>query len=146
MTRVGVLIAGAIGAMGAMVATGTAEAKGARTRARLEPAEVASAGDGLGASEPAVTAPAAPAVREAVLQRVAAAADGIVSVATAERLAEVSRVALRSALSTLALSRRRAELGVATRLDLLRGEQDLSEARAQVVAADEGLVRAREAF
>lgn len=76
----------------------------------------------------------------------AAVADTIVSVVTAERLAEVSRVSLRSALSTLDLNRRRAQLGAASAVDVLRAEQEVSLSRAQVVAADEGVRKAREAL
>jgi outer membrane protein TolC len=73
-------------------------------------------------------------------------ANSIVSVVTAERLAEVSRVSLRSALSTLDLNKRRAALGASSMLDVLRVEQEVQLARAQVVAADESLMRAREAL
>lgn len=75
---------------------------------------------------------------------VARVANTIVTVVTAERLAEVSRVSLRSALSTLDLNRRRAELGASSMVDVLRAEQEVSASRAQVVSADEGLFRARE--
>lgn len=77
---------------------------------------------------------------------VAVAANAIVTVVTAERLAEVSRVSLRSALSTLDLNRRRAELGASSMVDVLRAEQEVSLSRAQVVSADESLLRAREAL
>jgi outer membrane protein TolC len=79
-------------------------------------------------------------------QVVASVADAIVTVVTSERLAEVSRVSLRSALSTVDLNKRRAALGASSTLDVLRAEQEVQLARAQVVAADEGLVRAREAL
>lgn len=71
-------------------------------------------------------------------------ANSIVSVITAERLAEVSRVSLQSALSTLDLNRRRAELGASSAVDVLRAEQEVSISRSQVVNADENLRRARE--
>ncbi|HEY3234129.1 MAG TPA: TolC family protein, partial [Polyangiaceae bacterium] len=51
-------------------------------------------------------------------------AEAIVSVITAERLAEVSRVSLASALSTLDLNRRRERLGAANAIDVLRTEQE----------------------
>lgn len=77
---------------------------------------------------------------------VAVAADSIVTVVTTERLAEVSRVSLRSALSTLDLTSRRANLGASSAVDVLRAEQEAALTRAQVVAADEDARRAREAL
>ncbi len=79
-------------------------------------------------------------------QEIATVANAIVTVVTAERLAEVSRVSLRTALSTLELNKRRAALGAASAVDVLRTEQEVSASRAQVVAADESLARAREAL
>jgi outer membrane protein TolC len=73
-------------------------------------------------------------------------AESIVSAITAERLAEISRVSLRSALSTLELNRRRAQLGAASAVDVLRAEQEVAFARAQVVAANDGVRRSREAL
>jgi multidrug efflux system outer membrane protein len=77
-------------------------------------------------------------------REVALVANSIVTVVTAERLAEVSRVSLQSALSTLDLNRRRAELGASSAIDVLRAEQEASISRGQVVSADEALLRARE--
>lgn len=71
-------------------------------------------------------------------------ADSIVAVVTAERLAEVSRISLESALSTLDLSKRRAALGAASTIDVLRIEQEVSLSRSQVVSANDGVLRARE--
>jgi len=71
-------------------------------------------------------------------------ASAIIEVVTAERAAEVSRVSLRSALSNLELNRRRAALGSASAVDVLRTEQEVSRSRAQVIAADETILRARE--
>jgi outer membrane protein TolC len=71
-------------------------------------------------------------------------ADSIVAVVTAERLAEVSRISLESALSTLDLSKRRAALGAASTIDVLRIEQEVSLSRSQVVTANDGVLRARE--
>ena len=85
-------------------------------------------------------------VKEAERRVVAGLADAIVSTVTAERLAEVNRVLLGSALSTLDLNKRRAALGASSALDVLRAEQDVEAARAGVVAADEQLLRAREAL
>lgn len=71
-------------------------------------------------------------------------AEAIVSVITAERLAEVSRVSLRSNLSLLDLTQRRTRLGAASALDVLRAEQEVASSRSNVVQADETLRRARE--
>ncbi len=76
----------------------------------------------------------------------AAVADTIVTVVTAERVAEMSRIALRSALSTLSLTRTRARLGAASAVDVLRAEQEVSLSRAQIVSADEAVRRSREAL
>jgi outer membrane protein TolC len=85
-------------------------------------------------------------VKETERQVVAGVADAIVTAVTAERLAEVSRVSLASVLSTLDLNKRRAALGASSQLDVLRVEQEVQLARAQVVSADEGLLQAREAL
>lgn len=75
---------------------------------------------------------------------IALVADAVVTTVTAERLAEVSRVSLESALSTLDLSKRRAALGAASTIDVLRIEQEVSLSRSQVVSANDGVLRARE--
>lgn len=75
-----------------------------------------------------------------------AVADTLVSVVTAERVAEMSRIALRSALSTLALTRTRAQLGAASAVDVLRAEQEVALSRAQIVSGDEAVRRSREAL
>jgi outer membrane protein TolC len=75
---------------------------------------------------------------------VAAVADAIVLTVTAERLAEVTRISLESALSSLDLYKRRAALGAASAIDVLRIEQEVSLSRSQVVAADDAVLRARE--
>jgi outer membrane protein TolC len=77
---------------------------------------------------------------------IAGLADTIVTVITAERLAEVSRVSLRSNLSALDLTQRRARLGAASAVDVLRAEQEVVSNRADVVQADESLRRSREAL
>lgn len=77
-------------------------------------------------------------------QQIGLVASALLGVVTSERLAEVSRVALASALSTVSLTRRRAALGAANAVDVLRVEQEVSDSRAQVVAARENLMRARE--
>lgn len=79
-------------------------------------------------------------------QVLANVAETVVMVVTAERLAEVSRVTLRSALSTLDLTRRRARLGASSAVDVLRAQQEVALNRAQVVSANESLRRAREAL
>jgi multidrug efflux system outer membrane protein len=73
-------------------------------------------------------------------------ADTIVTVITAERLAEVSRVSLRSNLSTFDLTQRRTRLGAASAVDVLRTEQEVASSRSDVVQADESVRRAREAL
>lgn len=75
---------------------------------------------------------------------IAAAAAAIVEVITAERLAEVSRVSLRTALVTSALYTRRQEAGAASAIDVLRAEQEAELARAQVIQADDTVLAARE--
>ncbi len=85
-------------------------------------------------------------MREVERQVIGALAESIVAVITAERLAEVTRVNLRFALSTLDLNERRARLGSASSVDVLRAQQEASRSRAQVVEADEAVQRAREAL
>ena len=76
----------------------------------------------------------------------AAVADSVVSVVTAERVSEISRVGLRSSLERLELTRRRERLGTGTRLDVVRAEQDVALARATLVNGDEALRRTRESL
>jgi len=71
-------------------------------------------------------------------------ADAIVNVVTAERVAEISRVSLQSSLSTLELNKRRAALGAASTVDVLRAQQEVAATRGQVVQTNEGVRRARE--
>ncbi|MET0404563.1 MAG: TolC family protein [Cystobacter sp.] len=75
-----------------------------------------------------------------------ALAQTLAQVAASERVAEVSRVNLRSSLERLALARRRFELGAGTRLDVIRLEQDAEAARSQVVSGDESLRQARDSL
>jgi outer membrane protein TolC len=84
--------------------------------------------------------------REVERQVIGALAESIVAVVTAERLAEVTRVNLRFALSTLDLNERRARLGSASAVDVLRAQQEVSLSRAQVIEADEVVHRSREAL
>jgi len=84
--------------------------------------------------------------KEAERQVVASVADTIVSAVTAERLADVTRSSLQGALSTLDLTQRRSALGASSSLDVLRAEQEVQLARANVVTASETLLRQREAL
>lgn len=84
--------------------------------------------------------------KEVERQVIRGLAEAIVAVITAERMAEVSRVNLRFALSTLELNRRRERLGAGQALDVLRAEQEVLRSRAQVVGADEAVWRSREAL
>lgn len=79
-------------------------------------------------------------------QVAAGAAAQIVAVVTGERLAEINRVGLRSALQTLELTRRRARLGMGTQLDVLNAEQDVELARSTLITGDETLRQARESL
>ncbi|PTL81867.1 TolC family protein [Vitiosangium sp. GDMCC 1.1324] len=79
-------------------------------------------------------------------QLTAALARALARVASAERLAEVNRVNLRSALERLALTQRRLELGAGTQLDVIRLQQDSETARAAVVSGDETLRQARDSL
>jgi outer membrane protein TolC len=81
--------------------------------------------------------------RRLALAQVAAA---IVSVYTAERVAEINRVGLQSALQRLDLAQRKARLGDGTRLDVLRAQQDVSLAKGTLIGGDEALLKAREAL
>lgn len=83
---------------------------------------------------------------DAERQVLGAVAETLVDLVTAERLAEISAEGLRSALATLSLTERRTALGASSRLDVLRAQQNTSLARAQVIAAREAVLRAREAL
>lgn len=76
----------------------------------------------------------------------AAVADSIVSVVTAERLSEIRRLNLAGSLRILNLTRRRAELGAGNALDVLRSEQEVAANRRGVIEANESLRQAREAL
>jgi outer membrane protein TolC len=73
-------------------------------------------------------------------------ASEIVAVVTAERVAEINRVALRVALEQFALVRERQGLGGATLLDVVRAEQNAEDARTALIEGDETLREAREAL
>ncbi|MEZ4296136.1 MAG: TolC family protein [Polyangiaceae bacterium] len=100
---------------------------------------------GIGTAERTVEATKLRA-EDARRQAIAVAANAIVSVVTAERLAEINRVALRTSLQRLELTRRRKRLGSGTDLDIVRAEQDAAAARGQLVSGDETLRKAREAL
>ncbi|MBU8896661.1 TolC family protein [Corallococcus sp. H22C18031201] len=73
-------------------------------------------------------------------------AQALVTASSAERLAEVNRVNLRTALERQALAQRRFDLGAGTRLDVVRVAQDTEIARTAVVTGDEDLRKARESL
>lgn len=73
-------------------------------------------------------------------------ANAMVSVVTAERVAELNRVGLENALDRWDYASRRATGGAATGLDTVRAQQDVEAARATLVQGDETLRQAREAL
>ena len=73
-------------------------------------------------------------------------ANGMVAVVTQERIAELNRVGLKNALERLELTQRRADLGAATGLDVVRAKQDAETARTSIVTGDESLRQSREAL
>jgi outer membrane protein TolC len=73
-------------------------------------------------------------------------AQSIVNVVTAERVAELNRSGLRSALERLELTKQKQALGAASGLDVVRAQQDVAAARATLVAGDETLRQSREAL
>lgn len=75
---------------------------------------------------------------------VAAVADAIVTVVTAERAAEVNRVGVKASLDRLKLQKKRRELGAGSDLDIIRFRQDVVAARGTVIQGDESLRQARE--
>lgn len=80
--------------------------------------------------------------REVLIQ----VANAVVNVVTAERIAEINRVGLRSSLERLELTRRLHELGSGTLLDVVRADQDAALARSTLISGDETLRQAREAL
>ncbi|CAN5392627.1 efflux transporter outer membrane subunit [soil metagenome] len=78
-----------------------------------------------------------------LLQNVAAS---VVAVVTAERVAELNRNGLRSALERLDLAQRRRALEAGTSLDMIRAQQDVEAARATLVTGDESLRQSRESL
>lgn len=73
-------------------------------------------------------------------------ATATVGVVAAERVAELNRLGLRTALERRELTARKRALGVGTSLDLLRADQDVSSSRAAIVSGDETLRKSREAL
>ena len=73
-------------------------------------------------------------------------ANALVGAVTAERIAELNRVAFRNALERLDLAQRKKRLGASTGLDVVRAQQDVETTRATLVTGDEALRQAREAL
>ncbi len=73
-------------------------------------------------------------------------AQSLLAVVTAERVAELNRVALADALDRLALAERSNRAGANTDIDLGRLRQDSEISKAAVVMGDEALRQAREAL
>jgi multidrug efflux system outer membrane protein len=73
-------------------------------------------------------------------------ANDLIAVITAERVAELNRVGTHNALERLDLARRKSNLGAASRLDVIRAQQDVETARATLVTGDESVREAREAL
>lgn len=73
-------------------------------------------------------------------------AQALMSVVTAERLAELSRAGLADSIERLTLAERANRVGASTELDLGRLRQDAEQARAAVVTADETLRQSRESL
>jgi outer membrane protein TolC len=83
-------------------------------------------------------------LEEAERQVLGGLAESIAGVVTAERLAEVTRESLNSALLALELSERRSRLGAISKVDVLRAAQEVAASRGQVIEGDETLRQARE--
>jgi len=83
---------------------------------------------------------------EAERRVIAGLAEAVVGVVTAERLAEVTRLNLSYALSTLELNEKRESFGATNSIDVLRAEQEVARSRATIIASDETLRRARESL
>jgi outer membrane protein TolC len=71
-------------------------------------------------------------------------ANAMVSVVSAERVAELNRTGLRTALERLDIASRRQAGGAATGLDVVRAQQDVEAARATLVTGDEQVRQSRE--
>jgi outer membrane protein TolC len=73
-----------------------------------------------------------------------AAANAILGVVTAERVAEVNRASLRQALERLDLTERRERTGSVTGLDVIRAEEDVESVRTTLISGDESVRKSRE--
>jgi outer membrane protein TolC len=74
------------------------------------------------------------------------AANAMVGVVAAERVAELNRAGLLNALQRLELTTRKVSYGGATGIDIVRARQDVEVARDTLVAGDEALRQARESL
>jgi len=74
------------------------------------------------------------------------AANTVMALVTAERIAELNRVALYSSLERLELAKAKFRNGASTGLDVERAEQDVVSVRSAVVSGDESVRQAREAL
>jgi len=70
----------------------------------------------------------------------------IVTAYTAERLSEINRVSLKTAHMRLELTKRRARLGTANRLDIVRMEQEVNTATSSLIQSNETVRRSRESL
>ncbi len=70
--------------------------------------------------------------------------DAMLATLAAERVAELNRVGLRSALERVALTKTRLQYGQGTPLDVDRADQDAAAARAPIISGDESLRQTRE--
>lgn len=70
----------------------------------------------------------------------------IVTAFTAERLSEINRVSLKTAHMRLELTKRRARLGAANRLDIVRMEQEVNTATSALLQSNETVRRSRESL
>lgn len=70
----------------------------------------------------------------------------LVAVYTSERVAEIGRIGLRNALERLELTKTRVALGAGNKLDVIRVETDVANARGTLVTNNESLRQAREAL
>jgi outer membrane protein TolC len=70
----------------------------------------------------------------------------MIAAVASEKAAELSRASLAAALDRVELVTRKKALGGGTLLDVVRGQQDLEAARAQVVSTSENVRQSREAL
>jgi outer membrane protein TolC len=72
--------------------------------------------------------------------------DAMLATLVAERVADLNRVGLRSALERLVLTQTRLQFGQGTALDVDRASQDVAAARGLLISGDESLRQSREAL